>query len=172
MTAYRPCYGCLTDGPSCPVRAEIRSKMKGLGVTSINFKCKSRIPAFSQGERVVVVWPFQDEETAYHGGGTTDVEFAATIIKERKFGRYVLRVDPGESITGEYASDNLNGKGFASASLHRLTPLLEPAKKVCTACSAVQGVTDEADECWKSGDYCPPGCLREQDSEGRADDGR
>jgi hypothetical protein len=147
------------------VRADLKLKMKGLHVTSVNFKCKERVPAFSQGERVVVTWPLQDEEGSYYGGASCDIEFAATIIKEKKFGRYTLRVDPGESITGEWTADDLNHKGFATASLHRLKPLAEPAKRACTICCAVEGITDTNKECWKSGDYRPQECLQQQEEE-------
>ena len=162
MTVYRPCYGCATDPHKCSVRAKMKAQVKGLHLTSINFSCQERIPIFSPGERVSVEWEFSSEECGFHGEDPEDVKFAATIIKEKRYGRYTLRVDPGESITGAgIGSDNLNLKGFATASINRLKALGEPGMRVCGVCHAVVGISNMDEECFSSGYTKQTGCIAE-----------
>jgi len=140
----------------------MKARIKGLRLTSVNFSCTERIPLFSVGDRVSVEWEFSGEDRSFYGEDPEVVKFAATIIKEKRYGRYTLRVDPGESITGEgIGSDDLRLKGFATASIHRLKSLGEPGVRVCGVCHAVVGISNMDEECFSSGYTKQTGCIAE-----------
>ncbi len=157
---YRTCYGCTVDGSTCPARAAMRDALKGLGITSIAFKCAARQPAFYEGQRVTVTWPFYEDEE-----DPLEIEFHATVIYERKPGRYRIRVDDGPDQTiGEYVSpDSLKSGGHAHVSVTRLQPLDELTRTVCAVCGRVEGLTEDCygyGPEYRDGGFIPLGCIK------------
>ena len=130
----------------------MRDALKGLGVTSIAFKCAARQPAFYEGQRVTVTWPFHE----YEDPDGMLIEFHATVITEHKPGRYYIRVDNGPDQTiGEYeVPECLNSNGHAHVSFTRLQPLDEPTRTVCAVCGRVEGLTED---CYGYGPGCGDG---------------
>ena len=158
---WRTCYGCTVDGPTCPVRAVMRAPLKGLGITSISFKCVERKPAFQQGQRITVTWPFHEDEDP---DGML-IDFHATVITEHKPGRYYIRIDNGPDQTiGEYEAPKcLNSNGHAHVSFTRLAALDEPPRAVCAVCGEVDGITKDCyghGPGYGEGRYVPFGCAR------------
>ena len=145
MTQYISCRGCLVDRHKCENRKAIREAVKGLGLTSIRFACKSRISRFRAGQRVLVMWKF---DGGLFDGGLEEVQFKATVLKEPKPGRFHILVDEGRCHScydepDDYiAPDCLIGNGYATATYSRLTALDEPDAVICGACGGPKGSSD------------------------------
>ncbi len=119
---YKTCQGCAIDKEGCSRRKGIKDAVKGLDVTSINFKCRTRKPVFYRGQRVEVSWIINDGYEDFH------IDFGATIISESSPGHFHIRVDDGPSRSDEGFScpQDLSGNGHAKVSMHNLRPLDEP----------------------------------------------
>jgi len=150
---YRTCYGCKIDPSTCARRIGLRDALRGLGIRSVSFRCDDRAPVFNPGDRATVTWRFPIDYEEF------DVEFAVTVIEERKPGRYYVRVDDGRSLEGDdwpSCPNDLTGGGHANVSFTRLKPLDEERRKVCPACGWVEGL---AVVCYASSYHVPKGCV-------------
>lgn len=52
MTSYRTCRGCAYDSPNCDHRIAMKAALKGLGVTSIAWRCKARDDRYQPGDPI------------------------------------------------------------------------------------------------------------------------
>jgi hypothetical protein len=52
MTVYQTCRGCADEKRDCPVRTRVRDQLRGIGVTSIKWRCKDRIDIYPVGAPV------------------------------------------------------------------------------------------------------------------------
>lgn len=145
---YRTCYGCKVDKDACPRLKTLRERLSGLHITSVAFKCPERVPHFKTGDRVTVTWPFHEGD-GYYTDEIFPVPFAATVVSEKKPGRFRIRVDDGPCADpeefGYSCPDDLTGNGHASVSFTRLEKRDEPAVNVCATCNGVLGKTAEKD---------------------------
>ena len=153
---YAPCHGCTIDKKTCSRRSQISQGIKGLGLTSIKFKCDDRKPKYNAGDRVLVRWCFVAEDIEDHYGNGDNLEavdFKATIICETKPNRYHIRVDDGPDITtgNNLSPDHLHGNGHANVSASKLTKLDEPSIRVCPDCQFVEGKDSDSQKCHGNG---------------------
>lgn len=49
---YRTCVGCIQQNQPCEARDKLRDMLKGLGVMSIKWKCKSRVARINVGDPI------------------------------------------------------------------------------------------------------------------------
>lgn len=158
---YTNCRGCTVNTSTCAHRAKIRESLAGLGLTSIKFKCPDRKPQFSRGNRVLVTWtlvgrPYQTSEGYDYANEV--VSFKATVIEEKKPGRFLIRVDDGASHDcGDdfVAPDCLSGNGFASVGFQKLQSLNEFNKRVCDLCNSPNMA-----DCWNSSVGLSRDCMK------------
>lgn len=74
MTHYATCVGCVGE-KACFIRDVFRLRIQGLGLTSVKWRCKSRIDRFQRGAPVWVVTqadlsnPTYDEDGREYGRG-------------------------------------------------------------------------------------------------------
>lgn len=155
---YATCRGCAVDVALCTRRSVISKGISGLGLTSIKFKCTYRLSAFRRGERVTF-----DTVVYFECDGGVEREearFAATVIRELKPGRFLVRVDDGPCFSGgddiEAPECFHNKSGYLSISYLNMKGLDEPDRRVCQTCSAL---VDFESECWKS-PYFDAVCAR------------
>lgn len=140
---YHQCRGCTVNRDTCDRLSEIKSTLKGLGITSIKFKCSDRTPKFVVGNRVLVTLPFYE---VYGPQGETDtylIDFKGTVICERKTrGNYKVKIDDGpDADDGNYSSpDDLKSEtGYVAVKGEHVSPLNEFDRIVCEVCEAVDG---------------------------------
>lgn len=155
MAAYPTCNGCAIDKASCARRNSLRSAVKGLGLTSVRFKCADRVSLYQPGERVSVTWPvlFDDE--------WTNETWPATVIQDAADGKFVIRVDNVDSDYETPASEYMkNASRFAKVSKAKLAKLDEPARNICASCGAYTA-EEIAAECYSVAHWNEPtGCLK------------
>lgn len=137
MTYYRTCKNCRFEKSGCQKREEMRTAIKGLGITSIKFRCPDRRAIFDEGQRVKLTWRVfasgddYDEETIH--------EFLATVMFEVAGGlRYIVRVDPGVSLDGDcdVSAAFKNKNLIIKARPDSMTAIDEPVRDFCRACFA------------------------------------
>lgn len=131
MTA-RPCYGCtlrVVDGQRCGILDAKLKGIKGLGLTSINFKCAKREDHFKPGQ---------------------PVEFDADVIEHDYEGEIVGRdtqthqgyVWKRDGFRVVVVSDTTNRPKLKFAE-KRLRKLDTEARQCCIHCQKPQGLFDE-----------------------------
>lgn len=154
MTYYAPCKNCTKDATTCERRVNLKKSLRGLGVTSVKFKCPDRVLPFTPGQRVEVSFVNGDE------WGDWEETWAATVIKESG-SRFLCKVDDADSVDAETPAKSFfkNETLFVKVPLHRIRPLDEPPREVCSSCDAPKGEHDNS--CYNSewhGD-APIGCF-------------
>ncbi len=151
---YRTCIGCVVDPKTCARRQEVARGMSGLGITSAKFRCDERAPHFSVGQRVLVslaTWEYDE---------LVEFEVRATVLKEAKPGRFLLKVDEGKTACEEFDVEGVinNRETLVITATHsrlRLDPDDKRILRVCPTCVSVAGR-----DCYRSGAfYAPEGCL-------------
>lgn len=132
MTA-RPCIGCtlrFVDGQRCEILSAKLAGIKGLGLTSINFKCTKRADNFKPGQPVEFTasdWMVND-----YGDRIWDPEPSS-------YKGYVWR---REGLKVVVLSDETD-KPMLKFTESRLTKLYAPARQCCIHCQKPQGLMDE-----------------------------
>ena len=155
MTRYVNCFNCAVETAACPRRAEIRRALSGTHIYSVKFKCDSRQPMFSAGQRVVFHWTWWDDGDGY------PVEFHATVLREVG-SKFVVQVDRGQSSSddGVMSEDvfRKNDQLLIKVRPSHMRALEEPPRRTCQTCYYVEGVAE--DRCYASGYYSPVVCAR------------
>ena len=159
MTYMRTCYNCKLATLPCERRDDVKAQIKGMGITSIKFKCDQREPLFAVGQRVSVTWPVS------YGGGGEDYEcgletWPATVVSERA-PRFLICVDDVESDCGTPMADYMKAGPFAKVPASRLEPLDEPPGEVCTMC---HNIGPDFAGCYSSPGYKAFGCAKTGES--------
>jgi hypothetical protein len=158
VTYLRTCKSCKFEKTDCDLRDDLRAQIKGMGITSIKFKCGKREPLFSVGQRVNVTWP-----VSYGGGEDYEVgpeTWPATVVAERA-PRFLICVDDVESDCGTPRAEYLKAGQYAKVPADRLAPLDEPAGEVCAVC---HNIGPAFTGCYSQPGYHPFGCKRPGES--------
>lgn len=167
MTFYRPCFNCAFAKLPCARREAVAAGIKGLGLTSLKFRCSERRPAFAVGQRVEVGW-MVSEPDGECGLETTREHWPATVVAERG-NKFQILVDDVDSDYGTSARGYIKNETlYAKVSASKLRPLAEPPREVCGTCQGVAAdgtVTGcfgwAAKEGWDGHSaYTPEGCLK------------
>jgi len=155
MTYYKPCLNCAADKKLCERRNAIRRGMKGLGVSSVNFRCDDREPRFHRGQRVSFVWNHYENNEIYSERFLET--FYGTIMHEKSgHRRFVIKVDQSSEYYDIEPKYVLKSPEFISVRPDDITPLDEPDRRLCPNCSAEP--EDVPRLCWNDA-ILPDGCF-------------
>lgn len=155
----KPCHGCpFREG--CELRDEFRARARGVGASSVTFRCGRLLEKLPPGTRIVITTP--GKYTGYHYDGSEadciqhiPVKATVTVCEDR--GRFACVIDPGQ-IVDEHEEDagSIPDKyRFRKlAPISRIKEILdEPALPICKAGNVVHdGKCDSSDP---EGCYCP-----------------
>lgn len=169
MGFYRPCTNCVREKAPCPRRERIATGIKGLGLTSVKFRCAEREPIFTIGQRVTVTWLVRAESDCWYDDGAMWESWPATVIAERG-SKFQIVVDDVDSDEGTPARNYIKSETlYCNVTAGKLNPLDEPPRSVCGACGTVRGLDGTVAGCWgydrEAGggfSYTPHGCLKAQ----------
>ena len=144
MTVYRTCYGCAADPKTCQARKAVSDQIKGLGVTSIKWRCPDRKDRFHVGQAVWATTHSGVIQSEYDGGGYIG-DFPAIIIRHQG-ARAVVMIEPGALDRTERAPFTpLNaGNGFCKIPLTRLKERDAPTVAVCPTCEMPDGLPHQS----------------------------
>jgi len=154
---YAPCFNCAADKSTCPRREGVRKGIAGLGVTSVKFKCTTRVPRFHVGQRVEFDWRYFDEDG--RGDGYT-ATFNGTVMREKTGNkRFSIRVDQDGEYYDLKPADIFKSPEFISVRPDDMRALDEPNRPLCPNCAAYDDADDIKRLCWGGGDNLAKGCF-------------
>ena len=130
---YRTCVGCIQQGQPCETRDKLRDKLKGLGVTSIKWKCSARVARLKRGD---AVWAYTiDGSNEYADNGSPFYDYFPAVVIKQTGSKMLVYIKPG--VAGRDL-DNTTFKtdknGFCKTPLSRLTQRDGDAEEVCRFC--------------------------------------
>ncbi|TAI67632.1 hypothetical protein [Bradyrhizobium sp. Leo170] len=133
MTFYRTCTGCVVQGQPCDARDGLRKKLKGLGVTSVKWKCADRIARFQVGDLVWVDTVADPNDYGDDGEPYRD-EFPGVIV-DAAGAKPLVFIDPGvKGKSEEAAFVAAKSNGFCRIPLSRLKEREGEKEKICQSC--------------------------------------
>lgn len=135
MTVFRTCTGCRFHPGSCEARDDLKAKIKGLGVTSIKWRCMDRISRFQPGQAVWALTVGDQEIANEETGEPYRDHFPGVFVKE-KGSKGLVHIKDGAVGRDEgscFAPRNTTG--FCLLPLARLEARDAPVERVCFYCS-------------------------------------
>lgn len=132
VTFYHACTGCVLQGKPCDSRDAVRARLKGIGVTSIKWRCWARSDRFKVGDPV---WALTVDGGVVSGdeGEPIRDHFPGTVI--RLLGaKALVFIPPGARGRDEECTFTSNCHGFCKLPLSRLSPRDGPAEEICRSC--------------------------------------
>ena len=156
MTFYHACTGCELQGMPCDMRENLRSKLAGIGVTSIKWKCALRTPRFKVGQPV---WAnvYVATEGSEEDGRYVKADFPGTVCRLVGSKALVFIKPEARSDCDDYEFQP-KGNGFCKIPLSRLKPRDGEAETICPSCEqpASLGHIDGYRCALPVRDYAPP----------------
>lgn len=142
MTHYATCTGCIAEN-GCYHLDTFRLKLRGLGVTSVKWRCKYRVDRFQRGSPVWVVTvadlknPTFDEDSREYGRGTGPERntFPAVFIRGKGSSALVF-IHPGAQSQCEEAT--FSGGPLCRIPLSRISARKGNTEQVCRHCDRPQ----------------------------------
>lgn len=127
---YRTCIGCIHQKQTCAVRDDLRKKLEGLRVTSIKWKCKSRVARLAPGDPV---WALTVASTKRvdDNGEPYRAYFPGIAIKEHGT-KMLIHIAPGAP--GRNEDCTFEGGGFCKIPLSRIEKRDGERVEVCRCC--------------------------------------
>jgi hypothetical protein len=131
---YRTCVGCELHRQPCDEREKVRAQIKGLGVTSIKWRCKNRVPIFNIGDPVWVHTVGSDDAMADDGEAYFD-DYPGVAIRAAgtKMLVFIEQGAPGRDY-GDEIPFNPRGTGFCKIPLSRLKVRDGEREDICPDC--------------------------------------
>jgi hypothetical protein len=173
MSFYQPCLNCAVERATCPRRAQVAAGIKGLGMTTVNFRCALRRPLYREGQRVQVTWKYYPPDWAYEDGCSLET-WPATVVRETVKG-FLIVVDDVLSDQDLPARDYIKNESlFCNVVAGKLAPLDEPDRRVCEYCgNPSDGNGGVLGTCWGEDGYgknIAPNCLASADTHPKGGD--
>jgi hypothetical protein len=142
---YRTCTGCVHSSGFCQAREDVKATVKGIGVTSLKWKCKWKRPVYQPGDAVFV------ETIGYEPEGDEDVfigSFPATVI-QTKGSKLVCFIEPGveDEIQGVPFEPKAHGNGHVKVPMIRVTKREGIRESVCEFCNRITRLVGHEDYC-------------------------
>ncbi len=137
MTYFRPCKNCIREKTLCARRDEVRTAIKGTGITSVAFRCAERQPIYSVGQRVAVTWPVNNGCDSEYPDWTLET-WPATVVAERGTKFQILVDDASSDFETPARSFIKNESLYAKVTAPKLGLLAEPDRQVCAICQGVR----------------------------------
>lgn len=167
MTVYHPCKNCKLEKLACTRRDGVKLAIKGLGVSTIKFRCPERQPIYSPGDRVSVLWRWYDENVdGFTTGRFFSIQFKGTVSQE-KYPKFIVRYDDADGVTNH--GEELPAKShFRNEALYAttrpvdMTLIAEPKREICRDCLLGPCLFD------KSYPSSTPHCLSQKAKTGAA----
>jgi hypothetical protein len=137
MAYFRTCFNCATPRSECATAKRLSALIKGLGLTSVAFKCLNRTPKFRAGQRVSVSWMVHD------GGGYDEMPWnletwPATVSAEVS-NKFIILVDDVDSDCGTPARSYVKSANlYCKVSASKLKALDEPDREFCRRCGDIE----------------------------------
>lgn len=139
---YGTCKGCLFEGADCAERKRIGAEIKGLGITSIKWKCAWRRSAYTVGQPIVV----SILERSDYPGENYQCQFGAYVVGMK--GRRVLAYIPVANQFVEEPGDfEFNHRGFVGLSVDRIYRRDGITEPVCSRCHRTHRLDGHEDYC-------------------------
>lgn len=125
---YRTCVGCIRQHEKCAAREVVRAQLKGLGVTSIKWKCQQRAPRFKIGDPV-----WMTTTVGYDQMGANVATFPGHIVRDCG-SRMLVYVEPGAKSDCEDYEFEPRNRGFCKIPLARIEEREGPSVTICDTC--------------------------------------
>lgn len=129
----RTCFGCIHHGNPCVERDALKASLRGLGVTSIKWKCRARKSQFEIGDPVWV-----DTVESYQSQGEYDERYRADFpghVVRVMGGKALVYIRPGApSDSGDYSFEAA-GSGFCKIPFIRMRKRGGAREDVCRDCN-------------------------------------
>jgi len=131
---YRSCLGCELYRQPCGERDRVREQIRGLGVTSIKWRCKQRTPIIDAGDPVWVDTVNGSDDYDDHGNPYRD-EYPGTAIRQvgTKMLVYIEKHAPGRN-AGDDAPFMPRAGGFCKIPFSRIKRREGKREDVCASC--------------------------------------
>jgi hypothetical protein len=149
---YATCRNCGVDRHTCERRAQVRAGVKGLGLTSIKFRCDMRRPLYHPGQRVEVTWKYYPADWEYDEGYSLET-WPATVIQETKKG-FLISVDDVPSSCDLPAREYIKNENlYCNVVAGKLSPLTEEDRPICAHCKSALNTDGTVTGCWSANGY-------------------
>lgn len=127
----RTCFGCSLQEAQCDHRDAMKLALQGLGVTSIKWRCRNRVPQFIVGSRV---WAVTDVSlTDYFDDRLVD-DFPGTVVKILDHAKALVFIPKGALGRTSGAEFEPSSNGFCKLPFSRMTLREDLEDTVCPAC--------------------------------------
>lgn len=136
MTYFHACVGCAHDKATCNAFLTFKENLKGLGITSVKWRCAERRDRFHIGQPV---WALT---TCFYGGDYQDDwhrdEWPGHIIRLTGSTALVY-IEPGADAKDHGHGDlpfepKSGGRGFCKIPLSRLKTRIGDDETICKQC--------------------------------------
>jgi hypothetical protein len=130
---YATCRGCVRSRQKCETRDALRSKILGLGVTSIKWKCTDRQNRFEVGEPIwayTADWHFNSGE---EGNPTMD-HFPGVVVHVCADGKITVFINKGAEGRETGAEFEPLKGGFCKIPISRLSNRDGERETICKHC--------------------------------------
>ena len=149
---YLTCRNCGVDRSTCARREEIRVGVKGLGLTSIKFRCDARKSLYHPGQRVEVTWKYFAPDSHWDEGPSLET-WPATVVQETKKG-FLIAVDDVPSSNDLPAREYIKSDSlYCNVTSGRLAPVDEPDRRSCEYCHSIENADGTVTGCWGQNGY-------------------
>lgn len=155
------CTGCKHKG-ACDKAADMRAKLKGLGVRSLKFACPKREDIYQPGQPVVFTTYVSERDGSGWGRDVTAVVYKGYVIKQYG-GKVFGFIKPDTRDETEGVPFQARSNGYVKIILARVQP--DPTRptvalKQCGWCGQYPGIGARCDK----DPNCTPasGCLADQ----------
>lgn len=132
---YRTCVGCYMEKEPCPARDHVRRTVKGLGVTSIKWRCSNRVPRIAVGDPVWAETVADLNSTEIGDDGYPLRHSFPAIAIANSGSKMIVFIDPGVASLSDGVFFNKDCSGFCKVSLSRITAREGERVEVCRHCS-------------------------------------
>ena len=147
---YQTCIGCVHGTGFCQAREDIKARVKGIGVTSLKWKCRHRKPTYLPGEavwvKIFIGW--EDRGDSWGREEQAFAEFPGTVIR-LKGSKAIIFIEPGvASRCEEYNFEpQANGNGHVKIPIIRTRKRDAVREYVCDGCERIIRLKDHEDYC-------------------------
>lgn len=137
---YRTCTGCVHGAGACQARDIIKAHVKGIGVTSLKWRCAHRQPVYRPGDAVwvnlFVGW--EDGGDSWGREEQAFAEFPGVVIRVRG-SKAVIFIEPGvQSRCEQYDFEpQKSGNGHVKIPLSRTRKRHAVREHVCPVCERI-----------------------------------
>lgn len=132
MAYYRSCLGCVREKQPCKARDAIRTKIAGLSVTSIKWRCGAREARINIGDPL---WALTvDSTTESNGDGEPYRCYFPAVAVRARGAAMIVYIAPGVKDEELEIEFDPKSAGFCKIPLSRLKARDGEREAVCKSC--------------------------------------